>query len=403
MKRLFLLIILIFSFGSLWSNNIVNEYIAIIKEINKIVPSIWGIKFYPNIIFIDIQQNKMYIINDVINNNNYTVRKWDNKILPANSCLSYGDKKYITIIYDSYSRLNFLDKIALIAHESYHYYQEEIGYKMVSSNNTYLDNGEGRILLRCELKALEKALKNDTNALKDALLIRVYRQSLFNTNNETEFELNEGLAEYTKLACICNSMEDLKEKLLLSIINNDSIGYTNNFAYMTGPIYAYFLNNNDFAKKHLNDITDELKRSYKIPIFFDKTKIFPILTKYGYHEIAEQEKNKTISICKYYLKNKDYIYIRNNNTNFSFNPNDRIIEINDSLLLLSNTKLKSEWGIIEASNGLIRDKNWKFFLLPPPKSIIGNRVIGECYRIELTDSYNLIKVNNIWKILKSKD
>lgn len=403
MKKFFLLIILFFSFSSLWPNDIVNEYKSIIKEINKKMPSIWGIKFYPNIIFIDTQRNKMYIIDDVINDSNYTVQKWDNKILPANSCLSYSDKKYITIIYDSYCRLDFLDKIALIAHESYHYYQEEIGYKMVSSNNTYLDNGEGRILLRCELNALEKALKNDTNALKDALLIRVYRQSLFNTNNEAEFELNEGLAEYTKLACICNSIEGLKEKLLLSIINNDSIGYTNNFAYMTGPIYAYFLNNKDFVRNHLSDITNELKRSYRVPIFFDKTEISPILTKYGYHEIAKQEKNKTDSIYKYYFKNKDYIYIRNNNTNISFNPNDRIIEVNDSLLLLSNIKLKSEWGIIEASNGLIRDKHWNFFLLPPPKSIIGNRVIGECYRMELTNSYNLIKVNNVWKIMKSKD
>lgn len=403
MKKFFLLLILISSFSPLSSKDIVSEYRSIIEEINKKAPQIWGIKFNPNIIFIDTKQNEMHIIDDVMSNYNYTIQTWDNKILPANSCIRYEDKKYVTIKYDYYSHLNFLDKMALIAHESYHYYQEEIGYEMVSSTNTYLDNGEGRVLLRCELNALEKALKNDMSALKDALLIRVYRQNLFPTNNEAEFELNEGLAEYTKLACICNTSEELKEKLLLSIVNNDSIGYTNNFAYITGSVYAYFLNDKNAIKNHISDITYELKLKYEIPYVVDAKEISSVLAKYGYQDIVKQEKNKSDLIYEYYLKDKDYIYIENSGIGILFNPNDRIIEINDSLLLLSNTTLKSEWGIIEASTGLIREKNWKYFLLSSPKAITGNRVIGESYEIELADSCNLIKDNHVWKIMKSKD
>lgn len=381
------------------SQEVIEEYNILIKDINNSKHKIWNLDINPNIIFVDTTHNKMWIIFHEKNKTKYVSENLDNKIMPANSVITYKNKKYITINYYTYNDLSYKDKKKLITHESYHFYQDKLGYRMVTSNNSHLDNGTGRILLRCELYALEKALQGNTKALIDALYIRVYRQNLYPCNNEAEFELNEGLAEYTSLVYTFDNAKDIKEYLLNNIQNNTSIGYTNYFAYITGPIYAYFLENKKCLENKTTDITNELKSKFKIPNKINKRAIDAILKKYHYNNIYEKEKEKEKEKkLNKYIKNKNYIYIKNTNTNILFNPYDKIIEINDSIISLTNVKLESDWGTINASKGLLRDKNWKYFLLTPPKKIESNKIIGDKYEIILNKNYKLIKEGSIWII-----
>src|SRR5699024_6761572 len=97
------------------------------------------------------------------------------------------------------------ERRVVLMHESYHRIQPELGLapKGSAGANGHLDTRRGRIWLRGELNALRAALTNHgkkrRQALRDALTIRVYRQSLWPDAGKREraLELNEGLAQST--------------------------------------------------------------------------------------------------------------------------------------------------------------------------------------------------------------
>ncbi len=391
----------------IYGKDLKSEYENILNDINSNILKAWKLTIRPNILFVNKEKNTLLLL--TCQNNTFKVKKenWDNKIMLANSVVNYKGSKYITINYNTYKKLSYIDKKKIIAHESFHYYQDSLHYKMVSSNNTHLDNGEGRVLFRCELNALYFALKGDTSALKDALHLRNYRQKLYPGNNEAEFELNEGLAEYTSFIYTYKSLTDIQTALFKKIINNSEIGYTNYFAYITGPIYGYFQMeiSSTWNNKPLQDITDNLKLIYHIPPMLPISTINLIKEKYNYTQISNEE-SFTNSLNKKFntlLKHNLYIRIKNNHINILFNPNDRIIEINDSIVLLKDTQLKAEWGIVYVQQGLMKRKDWSYFFLPPPKHSNKEETIGNNYRLILNPNYNLIKTEEGWEIIKLKN
>ncbi|MBS0360743.1 MAG: hypothetical protein JSR98_05145 [Proteobacteria bacterium] len=93
----------------------------------------------------------------------------------------------------------------LIAHESYHRIQPQIGLPLIEGgDNRHLDELEGRYLLQLEWRALARALTatqpaQSKAAVIDALTFRARRYALFPkaATDERAMERNEGLAEYT--------------------------------------------------------------------------------------------------------------------------------------------------------------------------------------------------------------
>ncbi|ULT23417.1 hypothetical protein KUH03_30125 [Sphingobacterium sp. E70] len=60
------------------------------------------------------------------------------------------------------------DRINLLAHESFHRIQPELGFKLNNANNNHLDEKDGRISLRLEFEALKKALaSSDKKEIKN--------------------------------------------------------------------------------------------------------------------------------------------------------------------------------------------------------------------------------------------
>ena len=91
----------------------------------------------------------------------------------------------------------------LLAHESWHRIQEDLGLPPKIEDNSHLVKLEGRIYLKLEWRALRKALlaidSERIEAINDALIFRKYRHSLFKDarKHESRFEMHEGLADYT--------------------------------------------------------------------------------------------------------------------------------------------------------------------------------------------------------------
>jgi len=91
----------------------------------------------------------------------------------------------------------------LLAHESFHRIQPELGFEMADAMAQHLDELEGRLWLRLELRALVRAVRSEGDeargAALDALMFRRVRNASFPGSEAVERRLegHEGLAEYT--------------------------------------------------------------------------------------------------------------------------------------------------------------------------------------------------------------
>lgn len=369
---------------------------------------LWNIQLDAPIIIIDHFNNKMAIT--AIENGNVQAiqeEQWDNKVPLANSFFEYGGKKHVTVVHAALMNAPCEQRVNLLAHEIFHLHQNTLGIENQVSANPHMDEVEGRALLQIEMKNLQQALDGDWQSLYDALYIRAYRQSLYPSNNEDLYELNEGLAEYTgaKLSN-ANMQEYTKGRLDYDI----SRGYTNAFGYATGSAYAVLLDglypkwrqDNDLAYGMVHLIR---KANPQYAFTVDDAYLKKLLNKYDYDKILSAEKEELNAFGdvdqfeELLQPETPKLYLANNKINFTYNPNDRIIALRDAVLL-RNMALTGEWGQIHAKTGIVRPNNWSAFYLLPPKKITENSAEGDDYRIQLNQGWKIVEEGGIYTIGK---
>lgn len=142
---------------------------------------------------------------------------------------------------------NAIERQCLIVHEAFHCVQTLLKLNLKPYDNRHMNEMEARFWMKLEWKALELALKskaeNRKQSITDAVCFRNYRRALYSDCDKCEnrFEIHEGMAEYTAQK-ICRTNEEFKTYLqdkLEKIWYSDS--FVNCFAYYTGPVYAYLL------------------------------------------------------------------------------------------------------------------------------------------------------------------
>lgn len=129
------------------------------------------------------------------------VGEWPADMDVANTAMDWGGARWAVVMLpltqDPFGRLQ------LLAHESFHRIQPELGFEMADAMAQHLDEQEGRLWLRLELRALARALRSEDDeareATLDALLFRNVRHGAFPgaAAVERRLEGHEGLAEYT--------------------------------------------------------------------------------------------------------------------------------------------------------------------------------------------------------------
>lgn len=129
------------------------------------------------------------------------VGEWPANMDLANTAMDWGDKRWALVMLplsqDPFTRLQ------LLAHESFHRIQPELGFEMADAMAQHLDEQEGRTWLRLEIRALARSLRSEGDearaAALDALLFRSVRNVSFpgSESLERRLEGHEGLAEYT--------------------------------------------------------------------------------------------------------------------------------------------------------------------------------------------------------------
>jgi len=75
---------------------------------------------------------------------------------------------------------------------------------------------------------------------------------------------------------------------------------------------------------------------------------------------------KQTSFYKEKIISGSQLIIRNNNLEFTYNPQEKLIEI-DNGVIYKTMYLIGEWGILDVKNGIYRSNDWQIFIIPAPK------------------------------------
>lgn len=129
------------------------------------------------------------------------VGEWPGGMDVANTALDWEGTMWAVVMLplpeEAFTRLQ------LLAHESFHRIQPELGLEVSDRMASHLDEEKGRVWLRLELRALARALATEDaearEAVLDGLLFRRIRNASFpgSASVERQLEAHEGLAEYT--------------------------------------------------------------------------------------------------------------------------------------------------------------------------------------------------------------
>lgn len=409
---------------SLKSKNI-SDASFLFKEVKRICDNdggeLWGENLFSKAILINID-NRFFVANDSLPIDNcarkgmYFIGYLPNIYPMANSTLKVGSKKYASIRYSDKNEFDTLLYIRTFIHEMFHVFMSSNNYDNVTYNNPHMDTRDGRVYLQLELLALKKALisngVNRKEAIKEALCFRNKRQSLFPNSkaNENNFEIQEGLAQYTEYSLAIFSERERMSTLLNSIdrlIKETS--YMRSFGYETGASYA-FLNDisNDWRKTVFieNDLSKITMNLYGVnDTEVDKSNLSIYIKNYDYKSILLKE--DSIEGAKEIFKlniierfNNGVLLVADLEDN-SFSIISNMIQLDSTSTYFPYIKLTGKFGYINSKNEAIINwlKNEVYFLL---ENIIveNNKTNSNDIVVDINKGWGIEKRDRQYKLVK---
>ncbi|MCL1674823.1 hypothetical protein ACV0BM_016890 [Elizabethkingia meningoseptica] len=389
-----------------------SEYFREIKNATGKESKLWNKDLYGGILLVAPKSRQVYSNESDAKNSLTPHQDIYTGTLPgniniANTSVQWNGKTWAMIMLplsnDKYDRIN------LLAHELFHTVQSSLGFPQGNKESNHLDQKDGRVYLRLELEALEKAVLSDSQKeqrkhLTNALMFRKYRNILFPGSNETEnqLELNEGLAEYTGFVISGRNKEQTKQHFtdnINSFLKNPT--YVRSFAYNTTPVYGYLLSQKD---KYWNqkitansNLTDVFIKALNIKIPADvKAAVEKISPEYDGASIIKEEQIREekikIRIAEYKAKliEQPHLEIRFEKMNVSFDPRN-ILPIEDKGTVYPNIRVTDNWGILEVKNGALMYPNWDRMSISIPSKINDQLVEGDGWTLQLNSNYTVKK------------
>jgi len=300
----------------------------------------------------------------------------------------------------------------LLLHECFHRIQDGIGLRAHDAVNDHLDTRDGRVWLQMEWRALERALRQPgparKQAIKDALLFRNFRRSLFSDAAQTEnkLELNEGLAEYTGVKLSSESIEELAVRSDLAIRNARSTPtFSRSFAYVSGPAYGALLDmsgapwRDRIAK--VGDLGRALASAYGLSLpKADKRVAEGAAARYEGEEIIaleirrEEKRLRDIASARQrFVDGPVLVLPLTANVSYSYDPNN-VFAIDAANTVYPTLRLVDEWGILEVTDGawLLRDASGALTRaqVDAPGSVAPRPLRGKGWSLELNEGWRVI-------------
>ena len=302
-----------------------------------------------------------------------------------------------------------IDRNILFCHEMFHYWQDSLGLVPDKVyNNVHMDAKDARVLLKLEWKAFLTACRaTDSSlrkmAIRDGLTFRKCRQQKYSQyyQDETAFEVHEGLAQYTgiKLSVSSDSMYiHILDKEAESYMNKENI--VRSYAYFSGAVMGYLLDKSACEWREQVDGNSDLgfllQKAYNILLPEDREDhVRQRRSFYNYDSIMEFESRRDSMQTKkkgelVNLFTQDTKKLPLRNMQISFDPNS-VINLEGIGNVYKNARIIDDWGILETKDegSVLITEDWKAVVLPYANSIETNNSVEE------TESWKLqLKVSN---------
>ncbi len=388
---------------------------AYFEEFREIVQKddgkLWGTTLNMRLMFVD-PASRILVANSQNHDNTFTesdgvflaVLKPEYGI--ANTSMKMYGEMWTMVSWDFLPGNNACERKWIMAHESFHGIQKEIGLPAINTDNRHLETMEGRIYLQLEFRALQMALLQDDDStysgLIDALLFRNYRYRLFDDAliNEGRFEKHEGMAEYTGAMLSGYSLDTLKYVLAKRL--KDAEGersYQWYFAYKTGPVYAYL------ADEAGLEWQEKLKEEDNIALLIQKElKIdMPDNLSYAIEERINaydglnliREEKALFAQKQEILKSYNTMFFEDTalqiplagQMNISFDPMNSYELCDLGTVYVNNTYVSASWGVLEAEGPVFLEKNWQYVILSKPVTVSDTLIKGVDWSVRLQDNW----------------
>lgn len=303
-------------------------------------------------------------------------------------------------------------KLSLLCHESFHRIQPELGFVFSSSSQPdHLDTKDGRILLKLELEALKTALDAEIHSddpsihIKNALRFRKYRYQIFPEAKQAEndLELNEGLAEYTGVQ-LSNIDAKAPNDYYMQKINGfySFPSFVKSFAYVTIPVYGYFLQQKDniwnLEIKLETNLTDFISETFEMSdIDIDQFDLQTLGELYRINSITDFEsqkafkKEKLLSFYKKRFLSDNTLIINLEEMSIGFDPTN-MIPLEEHGTVYPTMRLTDNWGVLEVDSlGALLSPDWKTVYISQPSEITEAFIKGNGWVLKLNEGWGLVK------------
>lgn len=319
---------------------------------------------------------------------------------------------------------------ALMLHELFHRVQPQLGLPQRSPACLHLDAMSGRLYLRLELRALAEAMTTRDaareQAMRDALLFRAMRRSLFDgeaAKQEAVLELNEGLAEYTgrvlsgampaKMAAAARDFIRAKEH---------DVSLMRSFSYATGLAYALLLDANSGGWRKLVDERSDLGSmlaqavSFRTPENLAQAALqaaerYEMIALTAEETAREQQRQRAREQWRARLVDGPTLEV-SFQSDSKFVYNQHTMSSLDGFQHVRNARIADTWGVLTVTDGalVIEDP-------PKPKAIRvsgagltrentrdARSVEGDGWRLDLADGWRLVpgRKRDTWIVRKRR-
>ncbi len=304
----------------------------------------------------------------------------------ANTAVQWDGKEWTMVMWPLPQ--GTIARRALLAHESFHRIQDEVGLKMTSPANAHLETAEGRAWMRLEYQALARALATrDAGAVADALAFRARRQALTGNAAEEErlLEINEGLAEHTGYALAVPYVNERIPSLIRKLANAaKNERFARSFAYTTGPAWGALLDMRDRSWTRRvqapDSLSDLVRRAWKVQAGE------PRLAAYGgeavfAEERAREAKNQAIAAeLRAKFVDGPVLIIPLQQMQFTFDPND-VHPLEGLGNVYRSMEVRDAWGKIVVTGGALISSDFKRLVVP---------AAGDGYTLTLAEGFGVV-------------
>lgn len=328
------------------------------------------------------------------------------QFIPANTSIHWGQGNWSMILLplpkDPFVR------ISLLAHESFHRIQPDLGLSASDEPDPALDTEAGRLWMRMELRALARALRSEGSAGRqsaaDAMLFRTYRDELCpgTARMETAMEKQEGLAEYTGVfIALRETGETVSREARMVESFEDSNAFARSFGYAVGPALGLLLDRYSPGWRKRIPGADSLDSMLISALKLQPSGNLQSSAKeraelYGYRAVAsaEREREQTHQaflreLQKKFLHGPTLEFPKAPEMTRNFNP-QMLVPFPPYGTFYPSGKFAANWGKLEVESGgaLLAPDN-RSLRLPAPSDINTRPVRGDGWTLQLVPGWTI--------------